>query len=77
MTCKTKPNQTKPCQTKPNNTIIAFRGALKKNKKVQTLAEPPLPPPSPLHGSANPIFFHIGGQPPPFQQSSVTAIFFI
>ena len=55
-----------------------FRGALKikKNKKVQTLAEPPLPPPSPLHGSVKPIFFHIGGQPPPPFNEVQSLLFF-
>ena len=57
-----------------------IRGALKikKIQKVQTLAEPPLPPPSPLHGSVKPIFFsYRRSTPSPFQRSSVTTIFFI
>ena len=55
-----------------------IRGALKikKIQKVQTLAEPPLPPPSPLHGSVKPIFFsYRRSTPSPFQRSSVTTIF--
>ena len=43
------------------------RGALKikKIQKVQTLADPPLPPPSPLHGSVKPIFFSYRRSTPP------------
>ena len=58
--------------------INCVRGALKikKIQKVQTLAEPPLPPPSPLHGSVKPIFFHIGGQPPPPFNEVQSLLFF-
>ena len=51
---------------------------IKKIQKVQTLAKPPLLPPSPLHGSVKPIFFsYRRSTPSPFQRSSVTTIFFI